>query len=80
MSINYGVTLVGFVLPVILLTYKAVIGTMTAIVLAGAGSVGFTALFYRSSRSWWLMQYYLLFPRHLPANKGTVPAPGDENI
>ncbi|MDA4132281.1 MAG: DUF983 domain-containing protein [Thaumarchaeota archaeon] len=80
MSINYGVTLVGFVLPVILLTYKAVIGTTTAIVLAGAGSIGFTALFYRSSRSWWLMQYYLIFPGHLPANKGRVPAPGDENI
>ena len=81
MSLNYGVTLVCFLTPVMLLTYKGVIGTTAAIVLAGVGSVGFPMLFYRSSRSWWLMQYYVLFPQHLAANKGADGAQGgDENI
>jgi predicted RNA-binding Zn-ribbon protein involved in translation (DUF1610 family) len=80
MSLNYGVTLVCFVTPVIVLAYKDVIGTTTATVLAGIGSIGIPILFYRSSRSWWLMQYYALFPLHLPANKGTgLAAGGDHN-
>jgi hypothetical protein len=75
------VTLVGFLTPVLLLAYNGVIGTTAAIVLAGVGSVGFPMLFYRSSRSWWLMQYYLLFPLHLPANKGGGgTGGGDENV
>jgi predicted RNA-binding Zn-ribbon protein involved in translation (DUF1610 family) len=81
MSLNYGVTLVCFLTPVLILAYRGAIGTTTAIVLAGVGSLGFPMLFYRSSRSWWLMQYYLLFPLHLPANRGTGhSASGDENI
>ncbi len=80
MSLNYGVTLVCFLTPVMLLAYKGAIGTTTAIVLAGGGSIGFPLLFYRSSRSWWLMQYYALFPLHLPANRDPgAHGPGDEN-
>src|SRR5687768_1767000 len=52
MSLNYGVTLVCFLTPVMLLAYFKVIGTTAAIVLAGIGSILFPALFYRSSRSW----------------------------
>jgi Protein of unknown function (DUF983) len=78
MSINYGVTLVCFLTPVIVLTYKGIIGTTLAIVLSGVGALGFPILFYRSSRSWWLMQYYLLFPLHLPANDGKGHG-GDDN-
>jgi hypothetical protein len=48
-------------------------------VLAALGAFGFPAFFYRSSRSWWLMQYYLLFPHHLPANGGTGRAGEDAN-
>jgi uncharacterized protein (DUF983 family) len=79
MSLNYGVTLVCFLTPVMILAYKGVIGSTTAIVLAGVGALGFPIAFYRSSRSWWLMQYYLLFPLHLPANKGTGQAPGEDH-
>jgi uncharacterized protein (DUF983 family) len=78
MSINYGVTLACFLTPVIVLTYKGVIGTTLAIVLSGVGALGFPILFYRSSRSWWLMQYYLLFPLHLPSNNGKGHG-GDDN-
>jgi uncharacterized protein (DUF983 family) len=81
MSLNYGVTLVCFLLPILLLAYKGVIGTTVAVVLAGVGSIGFPIAFYRSSRSWWLMQYYLLFPLHLPANKRPAdPGRGDHNV
>jgi len=79
MSLNYGVTIVFFLTPVMLLAYYKVIGVTAAIVLAGVGSILFPALFYRSSRSWWLMNYYLFFPQHLPANQGAVPEGEDEN-
>lgn len=75
MSLNYGVTLVFFLTPVMLLAYKKVIGLTPAMILAGIGAVVVPALFYRSSRSWWLMNYYLFLPQHLPANqeKGDGP-------
>ena len=79
MSLNYGVTIVVFLLPVMLLAYWGRIGTTLAIVLAGIGSIGFPALFYRASRSWWLMQYYLFFPGHLPANRSDPVPLQDEN-
>lgn len=80
MSLNYGVTLVGFLLPVMLLAYFKVMSTRTAIILAGVGALLFPALFYRSSRSWWLMNYYFFLPHHLPANGGKGRAGEDDNI
>jgi len=80
MSLNYGMTLVVFLVPVMLLAYNKIIGTTTAIILAGVGSIVFPALFYRSSRSWWLMNYYIFLPHHLPANKAPVPPGQDENL
>jgi len=77
MSLNYGVTLVLLV-PLAVLVYKGVVGTTAAVVLAGVGALGLPIGFYRSSRSWWLMQYYLLFPHHLPANSGKGHG-GDHN-
>lgn len=70
LSLNYGVTLVGFLVPVAVLAYRGVLGTTTAIVLALIGSVVVPALLYRPSRSWWLMNYYFFLPQHLPANGG----------
>jgi len=69
MSLNYGVTLVGFLTPLAILAYNDVIGSTLAIVLAGVGAVLVPALLYRSSRSWWLMNYYIFLPHQLPANK-----------
>ena len=80
MSLNYGVTLGGFLLPVAILGFTGVIGANTALAVGIAGAIVFPALFYRSSRSWWLMTYYLLLPQHLPANRGATPRRGDENI
>jgi uncharacterized protein (DUF983 family) len=80
MSLNFGVTLVCFLTPVMLLAYGKVIGVNTAVALAGIGSIGFPVLFYRSSRSWWLMNYYIFFPHHLPMNQEEGRRGEDENI
>ena len=80
MSLNYGVTIVVYLVPVMLLAFYHVIGTTAAIVLAGLGAIGFPILFYRSSRSWWLMNYYLFLPHHLPANGGRGRSGEDDNI
>ncbi len=80
MSLNFGVTLVGFLMPVLLLWCFKVIGDTTAGVLAGAGSFAFPTMFYRSSRSWWLMNYYIFLPHHLPANGGKGRSGEDDNI
>ncbi len=69
MSLNYGATLVFFLTPVAVLAYNNVIGSTAAIVLAGIGALGVPVLLYRSSRSWWLMNYYIFLPRQLPANR-----------
>jgi uncharacterized protein (DUF983 family) len=80
LSLNYGVTLVCFLVPVMLLAFFKAISATTATVLAVAGAVLVPALLYRPSRSWWFMNYYLLFPHHLPANGGTGQAGQDNNI
>jgi hypothetical protein len=69
MSLNYGVTIVLFLVPVLLLYLGEVFSGMTASIVAGAGAILIPILFYRSSRSWWLMNYYFFLPQHLPANK-----------
>jgi hypothetical protein len=51
----------------------------TAAVMAGVGTVFFPILFYRSSRSWWLMNYYLVVPHHLPRNQREIALGEDEN-
>lgn len=79
LSLNYGMTLVCFLLPVLLLWLAQVLSGTTATVLAGIGAIGFPMLFYRSSRSWWLMCYYYFLPHHLPANRSTPVAGEDEN-
>jgi uncharacterized protein (DUF983 family) len=79
-SLNFGMTITLYLVPVMLLAFFKVIGTTTAIVLAGLGAIGFPVLFYRSSRSWWLMNYYLLFPHHLPANGGKGRMGEDDNV
>jgi predicted RNA-binding Zn-ribbon protein involved in translation (DUF1610 family) len=80
MSLNYGVTIVCFLVPVLLLYLFKVIGGQTAAILAGVGAIGFPILFYRSSRSWWLMNYYFFLPHHLPVNGGKGRGGEDDNI
>jgi uncharacterized protein (DUF983 family) len=73
MSLNYGFTIVVFLAPIMILAYDGVIGTTLATVVGGIGAIAVPALFYRSSRSWWLMNYYFFLPHQLPANQGADP-------
>lgn len=79
MSLNYGVTILVFLVPVLLVYLAGWLSGLWASILAGVGAVGIPILFYRSSRSWWLMSYYLFLPHHLPVNQGQLPPGQDEN-
>lgn len=79
MSLNYGVTIVGFLVPVLLLYLAGVLSGVMASVVAGVGAIGVPVLFYRSSRSWWLMNYYVFLPQHLPANQRVLAPDEDAN-
>jgi hypothetical protein len=80
MSLNYGVTIIGFLVPVLILYLCGVLSGVVAAIVAGMGAIGVPILFYRSSRSWWLMSYYFFLPNHLPANRGDLAPGQDENI
>lgn len=80
MSLNYGVTIIGVLTPVLILYLVGILSGLAAAILAGVGAIGFPILFYRSSRSWWLMNYYLVVPQHLPANRRELTKVEDENI
>jgi uncharacterized protein (DUF983 family) len=70
MSLNYGITVIFFLVPDLLLYLGDVLSGTVAAVVAGVCALGIPVLLYRSSRSWWLMNYYFFLPQHLPANKG----------
>jgi uncharacterized protein (DUF983 family) len=69
MTLNYGFTIVLYLIPVLLLAVWGVISTKTAIIAGAVGGLLFPILFYRSSRSWWLMAYFYFLPKELPANR-----------
>ena len=73
-SLNFGVTLTCYLLPIVVLVFNDLISESLAIGLA-FGAVLVPLLLYRSSRSWSLLNYYIFCPDELPANGG---ATGDE--
>lgn len=79
MALNYGVTVVVFLVPVALAWYAGWIGGRLAIGLAIGLALVMPIVLYRSSRSWQLMLYYSFFPQHLPANRRAL-VDEDENI
>lgn len=79
MSLNYGVTICLFLVPVLLVHLAGWISGTTAAITAGVGALAFPILFYRSSRSWWLMNYYLVLPQHLPTNQRKLADDEDPN-
>lgn len=68
-SLNYGATVVCYLLPLLLLAWKGAIGATTAVIAALAGALLLPILLYRPARSWWLMNYYVFLPHLLPANR-----------
>ncbi|HTJ78978.1 MAG TPA: DUF983 domain-containing protein [Rariglobus sp.] len=79
MSLNYGVTVICFLVPVLILYLVDALSGPVAAILAGIGAIGIPILFYRASRSWWLMSYYFFLPRHLPANQRALNKAEDKN-
>lgn len=67
--INYTVTVIIFIIPVILLYIFGRLGPMAAVATAGAGALVIPILLYRLSWSWWLMAYFFFLPQKLPNNR-----------
>ena len=80
MALNYGVTVVVFLVPVALAWYAGWIGGRLAVGLAIGMALVVPMLLYRSSRSWQLMLYYFFLPQHLPANRRALDDLEDENV
>lgn len=68
--INYTLTTVLMLAPLLVLVFQQRVDTVTAIAAAAGWCVVFPLVFYRTAKSLWLMTYYLSFPRQLPANGG----------
>ncbi|MCC5025576.1 MAG: DUF983 domain-containing protein [Candidatus Synoicihabitans palmerolidicus] len=79
MSLNYGVTIGLFLVPILLWYLAGGISGMVVSMMAGLGAILFPILFYRASRSWWLMNYYFVVPHHLPVNQRELAEDEDAN-
>lgn len=66
--INYAFTTFLLIVPLGVAVFMQLISVTVALLLGLAWCVVFPLIFYRLSKSLWLMTYYLFFPRHLPAN------------
>lgn len=67
--INYTVTAVLLLVPIVVLVFRQQINTWLAVGIAVAWCIIFPTLFFPYSKSLWLMTYYVFFPRHLPTNQ-----------
>ena len=71
--INYGVTVFGFILPIIILYACKLLSPAATLALAGGAALFLPILFYRLSWAWWVMLYYFVLTDNLPANRGDRP-------
>lgn len=78
MSLNYIVTVLGYLLPILVLALIGWIPAKLTIALAVVGAIMVPILLYRSTRSWWLMAYFYFLPHELPANRAGVSRYEDE--
>jgi uncharacterized protein (DUF983 family) len=75
--INYGVTVFGLIIPVIMLYASGRLGADAALATAIAVGLIVPLLLYRLSWGWWLMLYYFFLPDNLPANLDGRPEDDD---
>jgi uncharacterized protein (DUF983 family) len=66
--INYGVTVFGIIIPVVLLYASGRLGAGAVLAIALVVGLAVPLLLYRLSWGWWLMLYYFFLPDNLPAN------------
>jgi hypothetical protein len=70
MVCNYGVTVFGLLIPVLLAAVRGWLPMGAAIGLGVGVALIFPWLFYKFSWSLWITSYYLVLPNELPANAG----------
>src|SRR5258708_1272852 len=68
--INYGITVFGFVWPLVVLGVSGALPGIAAFSAAAIGCFGLPPVLYRLSWSLWLMVYFGFQPEKLPANGG----------
>jgi uncharacterized protein (DUF983 family) len=66
--VNYGVTVFGLTLPIILGYAAGKLSGAEALGICGAVALIAPLVLYRLSWSWWLTIYYLFLPENLPGN------------
>ena len=67
---NYTATAVVTLFPLLILVFTGRVSMWTALLIAAVSAVVFPILFYPTSKSLWLMTYYVFVPGDLPANQG----------
>jgi uncharacterized protein (DUF983 family) len=75
--INYGITVLLFVVPAVVACWSGRLGVAAALALAGGGALLAPLFLYRLSWALWLMVYYVFLLDNLPANRGG--GPGDDS-
>jgi uncharacterized protein (DUF983 family) len=68
MVINYAAAGLLFI-PIIVAAILQIVPVLTAVIVAIAVGIGVPVLFYPASKTLWLMTWYAMFPRDLPANQ-----------
>ena len=76
--LNYGVTVFGFVAPIMLLHFFHVIGPWTTLTAVAIGVLVLPIYLYRRSWSWWLMIYFYFLPDRLTNNRTDQQADDEE--
>lgn len=66
--VNYGVTVFGIIIPIIVLYAAGRLGANLTLAIALITGLIVPLLLYRISWGWWLMLYYFFLPDNLPAN------------
>ncbi len=67
--LNYLVTVIFFIVPVILLYLFGQLSALAAFILSGIGALGLPLVLYRRSWGWWLAVYFWFLPQKLPNNR-----------
>ncbi len=69
LCINYALTAIGFVAPVLMAAFFGWLSFDAALAIALIGALLLPICLYRSAWSFWLMLYYLCLPDELHANR-----------
>lgn len=72
-TLNYGVTAFGIVLPWIIISVNRGLSVSTIVAVAMLFAIVVPLLLYRISKGAWFACYYLILPHHLPANWALRP-------